>query len=63
MPLEQRRKLLGYIIVDGYAAGTAYAYCEGMRMPLPHYREKIRDYVKEITGKDIPVETLFKKRG
>lgn len=50
---------MGKIIVDGYGASTAYAFCNGNRTPVEHYKETIAGYVEEITGKKIPGSKLF----
>lgn len=59
MDLPQRRQLIGKIIVDGYGASTAYAFCNGNRTPVEHYKETIAGYVQEITGKKTSGNKLF----
>lgn len=62
MKPTQRRTLIGYVIADGYAPATAYAYCNGTRIPREHYQIDMCSYVKELTGKDVSVEKLFPRR-
>lgn len=59
MDLQKRRLLISKIIIDGYAMSTAFAFCNGNRTPVEHYKETIAGYVEEITGKKIPVSKLF----
>lgn len=56
---EQRNSVLVRIVDDGVAMSTAYAYCNGTRIPKKLYREKIRDYVGEIMHVQATTEDLF----
>lgn len=59
MKTPQRQQLIGKIIVDGYGASTAYAFCNGTRVPKEHYKDTISGYILEITGRNIPGQKLF----